>query len=119
VGRAVKPGNGSHSSNCFSALAMAARAALGPAAAAVAALLSGPASGEDFGGLPEGEGRKLLYYACTGCHSLMIIQQQEFSRRVWSEVLEWMVEAQGMALLPPEDGAILARLSGRALRHGP
>jgi hypothetical protein len=49
----------------------------------------------------------------------MIIQQQEFSRRVWSEMLEWMVEAQGMALLPPEDGAILARLSGRALRHGP
>jgi hypothetical protein len=99
VGRAVKPGNGSHSSNCFSALAMAARAALGPAATAVAALLSGPASGKDFGGLPEGEGRALVYYACTGCHSLMIIQQQEFSRRVWAEVLEWMVEAQGMAEL--------------------
>jgi hypothetical protein len=56
VGRAVKPGNGSHSSNCFSALVMAARAALGPAAAAVAALLSGPASGEGFGGCRRGRG---------------------------------------------------------------
>jgi hypothetical protein len=84
-------------------------AALGAAAAGVvvAGLLLAPAAAEDFGGLPEGEGRELVYYACTGCHSLMIIQQQKFSRRVWTEVLEWMVEAQGMAELPPEDEAIV------------
>lgn len=74
----------------------------------VAPLLLAPATAdEDFGGLPEGEGQELVFYACTGCHSLMIIQQQEFSRRIWSEVLDWMVDEQGMAELPPEDEAII------------
>jgi cytochrome c len=83
--------------------------AIGAAAAVVAAfLLLAPATAdEDFGGLPAGEGQELVFYACTGCHSLMIIQQQDFSRRVWSEVLDWMVEQQGMAELPPEDEAII------------
>ncbi len=83
-------------------------AAIGGAAAAAASLLLAPTvADEDFGGLPAGEGQELVFYACTGCHSLMIIEQQEFSRRVWSEVLDWMVEEQGMAELPPEDAAII------------
>ena len=85
-------------------------AAIGAAAtvtAAAALLLPRAGADEDFGGLPAGEGQELVFYACAGCHSLMIIQQQEFSRRVWSEVLDWMVEEQGMAELPPEDEAII------------
>ncbi len=85
-------------------------AAIGITAAVLtaASLLLAPATAEeDLGGLPKGEGQELVFYACTGCHSLMIIQQQEFSRRVWSEVLDWMVQEQGMAELPPEDAAII------------
>lgn len=58
---------------------------------------------EDFGGLPEGEGRETVYYACQACHSLTTVTNQRFSRRVWDEVLVWMVEDQGMAELPDED----------------
>ena len=86
------------------------RGAIGAAAAGViaAVLLLAPARAEeDFGGLPEGEGQELVYYACTACHSTMIIRQQDFSRRVWSEVLDWMVEQQGMAELAPEDETVI------------
>ncbi len=62
---------------------------------------------EDFGGLPEGEGRETVFYACQGCHSLMTVTNQRFSRRVWDEILDWMVEDQGMAELPDEDHEIV------------
>jgi hypothetical protein len=62
---------------------------------------------EEFGGLPEGEGRETVFYACQGCHSLTTVTNQRFSRRVWDEVLVWMVEDQGMAELPEEDHEIV------------
>jgi hypothetical protein len=75
--------------------------------AATAALLfafaSNPAKAdEEFGGLPPGEGQEIVYYSCQGCHSLAIVQRSEFSRRVWDEVLEWMVDTHGMAPLPDD-----------------
>lgn len=75
--------------------------------AATAALLfafaSSPAkASEDFGGLPPGEGQDIVYFSCQGCHSLAIVKRSEFSRRVWDEVLEWMVDSHGMAPLPDD-----------------
>jgi hypothetical protein len=56
-----------------------------------------PASAaEEFEGLPPGEARETVYYNCVACHSMMIIKQQRFTRRVWDEVLDWMVSQHGM-----------------------
>ncbi len=60
------------------------------------------AQGDDFGGLPEGEGRVETYAHCVACHSTMIIRQQRLARRTWDEVLDWMVEEKGMAPLAPD-----------------
>lgn len=75
------------------------------AAGAVATALAGAAAAEDFGGLPDGEGREAVYFACQHCHSLMTVTNQRFSRRVWDEVLTWMVEDQGMSALDPDERA--------------
>lgn len=66
--------------------------------------LSANANGQTpgFSGLPEGPGQLETFGNCTGCHSAMIITQQRFDRRTWDEVLDWMVESQGMWVMPPE-----------------
>ncbi len=46
--------------------------------------------------LPEGEGVMEVYYACNACHSLRTVTNVRYSRRVWDELLDWMVEEQGM-----------------------
>ncbi len=66
------------------------------------AVPSGDAHAEDFGGLPEGDGRVETYSNCVICHSTMIIRQQRLTRRTWDEVLTWMVEEKGMWELPAE-----------------
>jgi len=77
---------------------------LGWIIAATVALVSANASGQtpDFGGLPEGPGQLETFGNCTACHSTMIITQQSFDRRTWSEILDWMVESQGMWVMPPQ-----------------
>lgn len=65
------------------------------------------ASGEDFGGLPEGEGRALVHVVCDGCHSIKLVVQQGLSRDSWAESLDWMVEEQGMAEMDSETYAIV------------
>lgn len=50
----------------------------------------------DFGGLPPGEGRDLVFGTCTACHSTAIIRQQGMTRSAWDRTLTWMVEKQGM-----------------------
>ena len=51
---------------------------------------------ENFGGLPEGRGRDIVFYHCAICHSTRLVLQQRLSREVWDETLDWMVEEQGM-----------------------
>ena len=46
--------------------------------------------------LPDGEGVMEVYYACNACHSLRTVTNVRYSRRVWNELLDWMVEEQGM-----------------------
>jgi len=57
---------------------------------------------DPFGGLPEGEGRDLVFGTCTACHSTRIIVQQGMTRTAWDRTLTWMVEKQGMPE-PPEE----------------
>ncbi|MBF0424749.1 MAG: c-type cytochrome [Magnetococcales bacterium] len=56
----------------------------------------------DWGGLPEGNGRKEVFFTCQACHSLMIVKQQRLSRRVWDETLRWMVSEKKMPEPPRE-----------------
>ncbi len=55
--------------------------------------------GDDW---PKGRGRELTGYLCNSCHSLAIVKQQGLSRGDWDELLDWMVEEQGMAELTDE-----------------
>ena len=43
------------------------------------------------------------YYACTACHSEMIVAQQGKTRDGWKKLLVWMVEEQGMSELPEDE----------------
>jgi len=77
-------------------------------AAALILAFSSPASADDdFGGLPEGEGRETVFYSCQACHSLMTVTNQRFSRRVWDEILDWMVDDHGMAELPDDEREVV------------
>ncbi len=78
--------------------------------AASAALLLGASSvfaqevDEDyeFYPLPPGEGVEEVYYNCIACHSLRTVTNGAYSREVWDELLDWMVESQGMWELDPD-----------------
>ncbi|KIC36664.1 cytochrome C [Ruegeria sp. ANG-R] len=51
----------------------------------------------EFGVLFDAPGVETTFYACTACHSEMIVAQQGLNRDKWDEMLEWMVEEQGMS----------------------
>ena len=59
------------------------------------------------GRLPPGPGAVLTYQKCTACHSELIVMQQGLSRPRWEEMLEWMVEEQGMPVLSADDRQII------------
>ncbi|TQV80915.1 aldehyde dehydrogenase [Denitrobaculum tricleocarpae] len=46
---------------------------------------------------PLGPGREDTGYLCGACHSLAIVKQQGLTRGDWDELIDWMVEEQGMA----------------------
>lgn len=50
---------------------------------------------------PAGPGRELTGAICGACHSLAIVKQQGLSQADWDELLDWMVEEQGMVQLEP------------------
>lgn len=62
---------------------------------------------DEFGGLPDGAGQEATFYACNACHSVRLVTQQRLSRQRWDGLLDWMVEEQGMAPLPPEERALV------------
>ncbi len=61
----------------------------------------------EFHPLPPGEGVEEVYYNCIACHSLRTVTNGGYSRRVWDELLDWMVEDQGMPELPSEEREII------------
>ena len=65
------------------------------------------ASGEDYDGLPEGEGRDLVHVVCDGCHSIKLVVQQGLDRDSWEETLDTMVEEQGMPEMDAESYQIV------------
>lgn len=78
------------------------RATMIAATCALAALTARADEGE-YGVLHVAPGVEETYYACTACHSEMIVAQQGLSRPHWDELLDWMVEEQGMNELDPEE----------------
>jgi hypothetical protein len=79
-------------------LALAASAGLAPATLA---------QEDQLDGLPPGPGQEETYYACNACHSIRLVTQQRLSRERWDELLDWMVEKQGMPPLPEEDRTLV------------
>ena len=74
--------------------------------ATLALLLAAPAlAAEDpeFGVLKEAPGVETTYYTCTACHSEMIVAQQGLTRERWDQMLDWMVEEQGMPELAADE----------------
>lgn len=83
-------------------------------AAAVPAAASGDAEtgGEtvdvgDVGALFPAEGAGVTYDYCAACHSEMLVAQQGQTRKGWEELLQWMVEKQGMQPIPEDDREII------------
>lgn len=66
----------------------------------------------EFGVLVNAPGVETTFYACTACHSEMIVAQQGLTRAGWEEMFEWMVDEQGMdEIEEPELTEILDYLS--------
>lgn len=57
----------------------------------------------EFGLLVDAPGVEVTYYTCVACHSERIVAQQGLSREHWDEMLEWMVEEQGMSEIDEPD----------------
>ncbi len=50
----------------------------------------------EFGLMKVADGVETTFYACTACHSEMIVVQQGLTRDGWDELIDWMIEDQGM-----------------------
>lgn len=61
---------------------------------------------------PKGKGRTLTGNTCSVCHSLAIVKQQGQTRAGWAELIDWMVEEQGMAALPEADLEVVLQYLG-------
>lgn len=72
-------------------------------------VMTAPASAGDdnFGGLPPGPGRDEVFAICDACHSIKLVTQQGLSREVWNDILDYMIEEQGMAALDPTERALI------------
>ena len=75
-----------------------------PIPSASAAAVSNPstATQHEPDGLPPDEGRDEVSLLCSTCHSLRIVTQQGLGKRRWDDLMDWMVEEQGMDELDPE-----------------
>jgi cytochrome c len=79
----------------------------GPAPLAFAAAdpaVAVPASDTpDFGVLVAAEGVEETFDYCTACHSERIIAQQGQTRAGWEELIEWMIDEQGLTPIEEPD----------------
>ena len=76
-----------------------------------------PARPSDLGVLVAGEGAEETHAYCTACHSERIVAQQGLTRSDWEELLEQMVEENGMnPIEEPDLGRVLSYL---ATHYGP
>lgn len=56
---------------------------------------------DEYWGLPRDEGVDYVAGYCAACHSLQIVMQQRRSEKRWHELIDWMINTQGMP--PPDD----------------
>ena len=61
----------------------------------------------DFGLMVLAEGVEATFYACTACHSEMLVVQQGNTREDWDYMLDWMIEEQGMYEIEPDERNII------------
>ena len=69
----------------------------------LATITAAQAEESDYGVLVEAEGVEETYAYCSACHSERLVAQQGLTREKWIEMLEWMVEEQGMAEIEEPD----------------
>lgn len=79
----------------------------GAGAAAPAGSDDAAAAEDEFGILFVADGVDTTYYACTACHSEMIVAQQGKTRDGWDKLLDWMIEEQGMSELPQDERDVI------------
>jgi len=78
-----------------------------PSAAATATASAAPAR-DPFGAeWPQGPARDIAGHVCNTCHSLAMVTQQRLARWRWDELLDWMVDEQGMPPLSAEHRALV------------
>lgn len=74
-------------------------------------LVSGgaPAAAQDMDwqGLPPGPGREETFNLCGACHSLKLVTQQGLPRDRWDELMDYMVDEQGMPPLEPAERKLI------------
>jgi cytochrome c len=75
----------------------------------VAALADTDAAGNTFqeAELVPGPGMEEVELTCAACHSLNIVVQQGLTKEDWDELLDWMIEEQGMAELEDEERKLI------------
>jgi len=61
----------------------------------------------EYGVLVDEPGVDLTHAYCAACHSEMLVAQQGLTRAHWDELLEWMVEEQGMSEIEEPDRTIV------------
>lgn len=71
----------------------------------------------EFGVLVEGKGAEETYYACSASHSEKLIAQQGLTRERWNELIDWMIEEQGMPELDENERNLI--LDYLAQNYGP
>jgi len=78
-------------------------------AAADPAAEAAPAASDasDFGALVAAEGVEETFDYCDACHSVRLVAQQGLDRDGWVELLEWMVDEQGMAEIEEPDLSVV------------
>lgn len=64
---------------------------------------------DDYWGLPRDDGVDLVAGYCAACHSLRIVMQQHATETRWRELMDWMIEKQGMAPPPDDDLETIVR----------
>jgi hypothetical protein len=52
---------------------------------------------DEYWGLPRTPGYEDVLYTCASCHSLRLVMQQSKTAQGWSDMIDWMVDHQGMA----------------------
>jgi cytochrome c len=67
--------------------------------------------------MPDHPGKEEVFYTCNACHSIRLVTQQRLPRQRWDQLLDWMVEEQGMTELTADERRVI--LQYLATQYGP